>query len=176
MDLHTVAPPTHGSPDHSQQALLERIDARLARLEQLAARAATAAETAPAVVATVTDTFDNIVTQLAADGVDVDERMRALLRLLERATAPQPAATLEALLDSALLGARARVAIAQLSAALTTTDGVAPCVGLWGAIRALGDADIQRALGLVVSLAKQLGRALAAHQSPKQLPAHASGV
>jgi uncharacterized protein YjgD (DUF1641 family) len=230
---------TNGASDKSMQALMERLDLRLARLEDAVARLDGLARGAPALVATVADVVDGIAARLGDRGVDMDERVRAVtrltervtsaaslhaiealvdrlgtfesalrladhvpgsiatitdivdelaarladegtdvdarvqtaVRLLERLTAPRTSAALETLLDSGALDERALGALARLAEALGAAgETAAPAVGAWGAFRALGDPDIQRALGFLLAIAKELGRALAIPLSPKQLP------
>ena len=161
MNQTTVASQTNGTPDHSLLSLLERIDARLSRLENVAARADAAANSAPALIATVVDSLDGLASRLASEGVDVDQRMRGMLRVIERLTAPRTAAAIEALLDSAMFDERPRDL---------------PSLGFWGVMRALGDPDVQRTLGLLFTVAKEVGRSLATSKPLAQLPTHASGV
>ena len=227
---------TNGASDRSMQALLERIDLRLARLEDAVARLDGVARGAPALIATVvdgmaarlgdrgvdvdervravtrltervtsqaslraiealvdrlgtfesalrladhvpgsiatiTDIVDGLAARLSEEGIDVDARVQTGLRLLQRLTAPRTSAALEALLDSAMLDERALGALARLAEALGAAgETAAPSVGAWGAFRALGDPDIQRAVGFLLTIAKELGRALAMPLPTQQLP------
>jgi uncharacterized protein YjgD (DUF1641 family) len=86
----------------NQQALLERIDARLeridARLAQLDARLAKLdplLDAAPGLLALAGDSFDEFARELG----DLDERLRGLLAVLERASRPETLAKLEAAVD-----------------------------------------------------------------------------
>jgi uncharacterized protein YjgD (DUF1641 family) len=77
--------------------LLDRIDA----LESAVVRLTDVVEQAPAVVETVTNVADDTVRRAAQRGVDVDERVRASLLLLERLSDPQMVAALNHLMDLA---------------------------------------------------------------------------
>jgi hypothetical protein len=145
-------------------AALERIEQRLAAVERVALTLApTAALTAtlPGAVAMLADTFDGVAARLGEAGVDLDERMRSVLRAIEVATAPRAVAGLTSLVESKALEPTSLAVISQLAAALAH-PGATPPVGLWGAMRALGDADVQRALGFLLAVARQFGKNLAA--------------
>ena len=75
--------------------LLESIEARLQRLE---ARLAPL-DAVPDVVATGVNVFDSNVARLQDEGIDLDERLRALMPTLERLTRPETLATLQAATD-----------------------------------------------------------------------------
>jgi hypothetical protein len=128
-------------------AALERIERRLARLESSVERVDSLARGAPALIATVADTFDQVAQRAAEAGIDVDERGRAVLSLLERISRAEAVSALHGLLDSGL--------------------GTPQPVGLWGAYRALKEPDVQCALGFFLDVTRRLGASL----STKQLPA-----
>ncbi|HRC54662.1 MAG TPA: DUF1641 domain-containing protein [Kofleriaceae bacterium] len=145
-------------------AALERIERRLAAVERVALTAAPAAQltsTLPGAVAMLVDTFDGIAAKLGDAGVDLDERMRSVVRALEVATAPRAVDGLASLVESKLLEPTALAAVSQLAAALAD-PGATPSVGAWGALRALRDPDVQRALGFLLAVARQFGKNLAA--------------
>lgn len=176
MNNPAITAQASGNQDPSLSALLERIDLRLARLEAAAASIDAIARGAPGVVATLTDAFDAHAAHLAQGGADVDERVRAMVQLAVRLTAPATVAAMEMVLDSGLLEPRALDSLGRVAQALASTGQTAPApVGAWGALRALGDPDIQRALGLVLAIAKQLGRSLASPSVAPQLPPPAQG-
>lgn len=77
---------------------LARIERRLDRVEALAARAKTGAEGA---LATVTDAVDGWMGELEGRGVYVDERVKTILRLVERATEPDVLEAVQGLLEMA---------------------------------------------------------------------------
>lgn len=109
-------------------ALLQRIDERLARVEHAATRAEAAARGAPAMVATAVDTLDALAARAQAGGVDLDERLAGVLRLVERLTDPRTERALERLLAAAPLLERA-ISVAEqapglLAAAVDTADSL----------------------------------------------------
>ncbi len=187
--LHTTR---NGSgSDAAIIAALERIERRLARLESSVERVDSLARSAPALIATATDTFDRVAQRAAEAGIDVDERARTALTLLERLTAPEVAGPLTALLEHADT-LRAAVDLLQqaphlLATAMDAADGVAsrlavlsnlakalPCdpsrtpkpVGPWRAYRALKEPDVQRALGFLLDVTRRLGACLSTQQLP----------
>lgn len=136
-------------------------------------RALAAAESAPHAIAMATDTIDDLCERAYGAGVDVDARGRNLLIALEKLTSPAALAVLTDLLDrvdviGGLLGSGildpAPVAIvSRAGAALAESGGEEPRgVGPWGALRALSDPDVQRAVGFGLRFAKRFGCALAA--------------
>jgi hypothetical protein len=158
------------SPEPSVVAALERIEQRLARLEGAVAQLDTLARTAPGVLATVTDTLDHTAARLAESGIDVDERMRTSLRLLERLTAPRAASAFETLLGSSLVDERVVGALGKVAAALAAeADHEPAAVGPWGVFRSLGDSDVQHAVGFLLAIAKRLGASFA-QPAPHELP------
>lgn len=92
---HHFGGPSSSRARPSQAELLERIDARLERIEGRLAQLDPLLDAAPGLLATLGDGFDEFATELG----DLDERVRAALRLLERVTRPQTLAQLEAGLD-----------------------------------------------------------------------------
>jgi hypothetical protein len=198
-----------------QAELLERIDARLERIEARLAKLDPLLDAAPGLVAILGDTFDEAARELG----DLDDRLRAALALLERATRPNTLAQLEAgfeLLESApgliaILGdtfdefARAAAArgleleriVPELGRALESVLGLltheqiqellesdlllpsaievlstaarslaaasqAPVtkVGLFGALGALRQPEVQRALGFTLDIARRFGTSI----------------
>lgn len=85
------------APDDRILAALARIEARLDRVEQCLARTDALAGSVPATLAAVTDTIDEHIAQLTNHGVDVDDRIRRLVRLVEPLTRPE---TIDALRQS----------------------------------------------------------------------------
>ncbi len=148
-------------------------------------RALELAPMAPAAVATAMDSLDGAVSRARAAGVDLDERAGLLLRALERLTSPEALELLgvvlgrldavRSLLESGVLDPAATRAVGTAGAALarTAAEPVTPGPGAFGALLALGDADVRTAVGFGLRFAKNLGRSLAgAHGA---LPARADG-
>lgn len=134
------------------------------------------AENAPGLVATFVDVVDEAMAEAGAQGLElaqvVDNARRLLLGLLRLTTSPE----LRALLDSGMLDPRALESLGQVASALVRArQGAAAPVGMLGALRALGNPDVQRALGLVLQVAANFGRALGepepASPSPQRLTA-----
>ena len=89
----TPAPPPGAGPEEVLARILDRLEwltARVERLEPLL-------EQAPAALAVVTDAVDEAVGRAAERGVDVDARLRDLLRLAGTLTAPEVVRALTAL-------------------------------------------------------------------------------
>ena len=84
-----------GNASSDLAAVLARLDARLERLERGLAPITTFAEQAPALAATVGDIVDERAAQLG----DVEERVGALVDLVERLTRPQTLASLRKVVD-----------------------------------------------------------------------------
>jgi hypothetical protein len=158
--------------------LLERIDARLARLEAQVARVEGAAGELPHVVATLADTFDSTVARLGERGIDVDARLHDALGLLERLTAPETMhaaqallAHLQAIADLAASGVLDREPLHVISEAgralAQASRHEPPRVGAFGALRALGDPDVQRALGFLLEVARGVGKSMATAPAPQ---------
>ncbi len=152
----------HPDPTSALLAALERIERRLDAVERVAvtlAPTAQLAQTLPGAVAMLADTFDSLAAQLGEAGVDLDERMRSVVRAVEVATAPRAVSGLAALVESKLLEPTSLATVSQLAAALAD-HGEAKAVGPWGALRALRDPDVQRALGFLLAVARQFGKNL----------------
>jgi hypothetical protein len=77
--------------------VLARIEARLTAIETKIDSVWKASAMVPDIVATVTDSVDGAIQSMQQRGIDVDERMRALLSLLERLTEPNTLRALESL-------------------------------------------------------------------------------
>jgi hypothetical protein len=153
--------------DAAVLAALERIERRLARLEMSVERVEAVARGAPSLVATVADTFDGFAQRAAEAGIDVDERGRAVLSLLERLSRAEAVSAVQGLLDSGLFAPDAIAVLANLAKALPSDESQMPQpVGPWGAYRALKEPDVQRALGFFLDAARHLGASLSAKQPP----------
>lgn len=209
-------PPTQAQLLERIDARLERIEARLAKLDPLLGPLLDAA---PGALAMLGDTFDEFSNDLG----DLDERLRAGLRLLERVTRPQTLAQLEAaielldampgavamlgdsfdelareaaargvplerivpelgrtiavlldlltqeqiqqLLSSDLLLPNAIEALATAARALAVAQysGTEP-LGLFGALAAMREPEVQRALGFALDVARRFGTNLSHHK------------
>jgi uncharacterized protein YjgD (DUF1641 family) len=138
------------------------------------------AEQAPAAVGMAVDTIDALCERTAAAGIDVDSRARNLLVALEKLTSPAALRVLQDLLDrvdvvegllaSGILDPAPVAIVSRAGQALAFTGRESPPpVGAWGALRALKDADIQRAMGFALRFAQRFGQSLGEASSPRAL-------
>lgn len=174
--MHELTPTKLGS-----EAALDRLERRLARIERTLERFEEATRAAPNAVGAAVDTLDGFAAGLAARGIDVDERLRVLSRVAERLTAPEALETLEAALDrlhglktllaSGVLDPAPVAVIAKAAQSLAIAGGeAAPRVGAFGALRAMGQPDVQRAVGFLLRVAQLLGAALEGPRAVALLP------
>jgi len=137
---------------------LEHILARLDALDEATRLLAQAVRDGPALAGALVDELDRFARR---EDVDLDaattNALAALQRLLYLAQSPAFAALLDALQPDTLdLAAKTARALQETYAERDAVRGV----GLWGFLRALGNADVKRALGFFVAVLKRLGRAL----------------
>lgn len=136
------------------------------------------AESGPKLVGAIVDTADSLAERAHGMGIDIDDRLRVLARVLERLTAPEALAAVEALLAkvdslkavlaSGILDPTALATVATAGDALAKAANAAPApMGLWTAFRASGDPEVQTALGFLVRFAHAFGADL--REPPKQL-------
>jgi hypothetical protein len=157
---------------HDAAALLERITApdtmralqtlvdRLPQLEQLL----TLADQAPGFVAMGVDTMDELMRDLQRRGVDVETGLlngaSAALRFGAH-IGPEQVNAIESVLTSGMLDPNVVTLIGRMGASLATAADAAPePVGLFGALRALREPHVQKALGLLLTFAAEFGRHL----------------
>jgi uncharacterized protein YjgD (DUF1641 family) len=133
--------------------------------------AADAIEGLPGLVATVGDTVDQHLGALTDRGIDIDQRVRDLLALTERATRPEAVmamghlidklSVLETLANSAVLEPHAVALVGQAGRAMVQTrEEDPPPAGLFAALSAIGRPDIQRALGFLLRFGERFGAGL----------------
>jgi hypothetical protein len=89
--------PSSSTTHPTIEEVLARIEARLTAIETKIDSVWKASAMVPDIVATVTDSVDGAIQSMQQRGIDVDERMRALLSLLERLTEPNTLRALESL-------------------------------------------------------------------------------
>lgn len=161
--------------------LVERLTAP--KTAQMLERVLELAEQAPAAVAMAVDTIDALSARAAAAGIDVDSRAKNLLVALEKLTSPSALRVLQDLLDrvdvvegllaSGILDPAPVAVVSRVGQALAFTGRESPpSVGAWGALRALKDADIQRAIGFALRFAQRFGHSLREDPSPPALTAN----
>ncbi len=139
------------SPDPTTPILaaLERIDARLTALEHRLA----GLEQIPNAVATLVDTLDSAVARLSAQGIEVDDRMKNTLKLLEKLTEPSTFAAIENVM------ARLPQLDNQLKALDQAPATLAMLVDIgdgWASRLAAKGVDIDRRLSLFAEAAERL--------------------
>lgn len=158
------------APDPREDRLLEtlqRLERRVEHLDDAVRRLEGATAQIPAVVATVTDIVDGLIERLGARGIDVDDRMRALLRAADHLTSPRALDALASVLSSEILAHQTTEVIGRIGRAIVTAEHEARPVGVWGLVRALRDPEIQRAAGFLIAMARRFGEEL---ESVPQLP------
>ena len=135
-------------------ALADKLTApeMVARLDHLLALA----DQAPGMAAMVGDIVDESYRTAAANGIDIEERLREALGLAERLTAPEMIVSLKALTAPGTVVFLGHTVTALAEAQATP----APKVGLWGMLRALNDPDRQTAIGFLLNFAKLIGQRL----------------
>ena len=127
------------------------------------------AQQGPALVAVLMDSFDEAMRTANDKGIDVE---RGLLNGAEAALRfgatmdAEKVRELDALLKSGILAPSTLRIIGELGRALTETAAAPPATaGVLGLVKALGQPDVQRALGFLVTFAERFGRRL------RELPA-----
>jgi len=122
------------------------------------------AQQSPAFVAVLMDSFDEAMRMAHDSGIDVE---RGLLNGAEAALRfgammdAEKVRELNALLNSGVLAPGTLAIVGELGHALTDTAAAPPVdVGPVGLLKALGQPDVQRALGFLVTFAERFGRRL----------------
>ncbi|MCA9616104.1 MAG: DUF1641 domain-containing protein [Sandaracinus sp.] len=119
------------------------------------------AESAPNLVATAVDVFDEVMAEASREGLDlthlVDDSKRLAMGLLRLTTSPE----LRALMTSGMLDPRALTTLGSVARTVVEANETEPPkVGMFGAVRALGNDDVQRAVGFLLRVAGGFGRSL----------------
>lgn len=151
--------------------ILEQAAQQTERLEAVAA----AVSGLPGVVGAVGDTVDQHLGALTDRGVDLDQRVRDLLALTERATRPESVramsqlidklSVLETLASSAVLEPHVVALVGQAGRAMVQTrEENPPPAGIFAALSAAGRPDVQRAIGFLLRFGERFGEGL--HQKP----------
>ena len=161
-------PTTESEPAATLQTIEERTRAIAEVAEGLRPLIALAQQ-APAFVAVLIDSFDEAVRTAIDKGIDVERGVlngaEAALRFGATMDA-EKVRELDALLKSGVLAPGTLRIIGELGRALTETAAApAATSGLFGLLKALGQPDVQRALGFLVTFAERFGRRL------RELPA-----
>ena len=124
------------------------------------------AEAAPHAIAGITDTIDHALVKLIDDGLDVDERLRSLLRAVEVLTLAERSGdasrAIHTLLDAGVLDERAVSVIGFAAEALAQSHAQpAQPAGVFTLITALRDPDVSRAVAFGLAFARRFGARLA---------------
>lgn len=143
-------------------AAIERLDRRVAHMEAAISRLEGAAARIPAVVATTVDVLDGVVERLAARGIDVEDRLRALLEAADHLTSPRALDALASVLASDIMAHQTTEVIGRMGRAIVAAEHEARPVGTWGMLRALRDPEVQRAAGFLIAMARRFGEELEA--------------
>jgi hypothetical protein len=139
---------------------IERLERRIEHMDEAVRRLEGAAGQVPVVVATVTDIVDGVIARLAANGFDVDERMRALLQAADQLTSPRALDALTSVLQSEIMAHQTTEVIGRVGRAIVHAEHEAKPVGVWGLMRALRDPEVQRAAGFMIAMARRFGEEL----------------
>ena len=141
-------------------ALTERLTdpATLASLNQLLDMA----EQGPGMVAMIGDMVDETAVSL-----DLESRLQAGLSIAEKATQPETLNKLDEMFDilleaeAGVLNPKAvRTVGAMAQALVSSQQEKPPKLGIFGLMKAMGDPEIQTALGFMINFAKHFGRRL----------------
>lgn len=177
---------------HTLSVILQKVEGIERRLEALDP----VMEQAPGMISVATDTLDDMYALMHRSGVNMEERIKQALVLLERLSQPKVMNSLNNLLDNLdlleglvlqapgmtalmvdtvddLIGNAAangvNLEIIARNGMKTVQDSLAAVEkarkekppGVFGMLRSLSDPDVQRALNVALSLAKNTGMALA---------------
>jgi len=147
----------------SLNAVNARLDSMAEVLDALRPLVALAGQ-APGLVAMAGDSFDEIMQTASDSGIDVERGLLngagAALRF-GATMDPEKVRAIEALFNSGVLGPAALRTVGDLAQAMVDTASAPPSsVGAMGLMKALGQPDVQRALGFLVTFAEHFGRRL----------------
>jgi hypothetical protein len=154
-----AVPSDGGSPD--TRAALTRLNSLATRLEHaldVLEPTIALAQQAPLMIATAVDTFDALVAEGREHGIDVDQRLRDGLRMLERLSAPDTMRALNTLLDRLPTLAALAPLVDDAPALLDNARRTTRPLGLLGTLGALREPNVQAAVGLAVSTARLVGQ------------------
>jgi uncharacterized protein YjgD (DUF1641 family) len=161
----------------------ETVEALLALTDRLdtVAQSLELADQLPGIAAGVVDTLDGIAASLDARGIRIDERAGLLLTAAEKLTDPAIIGLLQkvlersddlgrlvdTLLESGIFEEHAVRVVGISGQALADTKLAQPApVGAFGALRAMGEPEVQRALGFALQFARSFGRLTATGKQP----------
>jgi uncharacterized protein YjgD (DUF1641 family) len=167
-----VRTPEPAIDDASVAAIVQSIEERtqtIAAMSDALRPLLALAPQAPALIAVLMDSFDEAMRMAHDKGIDVE---RGVLNGAEAALRfgvtmdTERVRELDALLNSGVLAPGTLRVVGELGRALTDTAASPPAtLGVVGLLKALGQPDVQRALGFLVTFAEHFGRRL------RELPA-----
>jgi hypothetical protein len=157
-------PPTASEPAVATLQTIEERTRAIAGVAEALRPLIALAQQAPAFIAVALDSFDEAMQTAYGKGLDVE---RGLLNGAEAALRfgatmdAERVRELDALLKSGVLEPSTLRVVGELGRALTETAAApAATPGVLGLLKALGQPDVQRALGFLVTFAEQFGRRL----------------
>jgi uncharacterized protein YjgD (DUF1641 family) len=150
-------------------AALSDLGARVSRLEADVAKMSAVAQEAGPAISMAVDSVDDLLARHFGSGIEVEERVRVLVRTVERVSRPQALKTLETLiehmdvlqrlLDSGAFAPGAVDVVSRAGLAVRDANAEAPsAVGLWGLLTAFNEPDVRRAAGFGVRFLRRFGR------------------
>ncbi|MEY3212384.1 MAG: hypothetical protein RIT28_2865 [Pseudomonadota bacterium] len=163
----------------SRPALIQLLERVADRADALGA-AVGLAEAAPLALAGVTDTIDQAMIRLIDQGLDVDERLRSMVRAAEVLTRPEllnlatalaersgdASRAVHTLLDAGVLDEPAVSVIGFAAEALAQSHAhPAEPAGVFTLLQALRDPDVSRAVAFGLAFARRFGARLATSHS-----------
>ena len=162
-----IAAATHTEEQVSAGATLQALEQRtraIAEVLQGLRPLIGFAQQTPAFAAVLMDSFDEAVRSASDRGIDLERGLlngaEAALRLGATMDA-EKVRDLDALLKSGVLAPGTLRIVGEIGRALTETGAAPPSsAGVLGLLRALGQPDVQRALGFAVTFAERFGRRL----------------
>lgn len=130
-------------------AVLEKLGSgpALRLLERLLA----ISEQAPAVVASVADAVDGLAARAMSGGIDWDERLRLLARILQQLTEPKALRLVASIVEQ----------MPSAPSSVNVPSSGDASVGPLGMLRALNEPEVRRSMGFALGVARRFGALLA---------------
>ena len=157
----------HTVDNASVAAILQTLEERTRAVSEVTERLGPLiafADQAPALVAVLMDSFDEAMRNARDSGIDVERGLLNGAAAAVRFGAIMDAdkvRELDSLLKTGVLAPGTLRIISELGRAVTETAAAPPVDrGIVGLLRALGQPDVQRALGFLVTVAERFGRRL----------------
>jgi uncharacterized protein YjgD (DUF1641 family) len=165
---------TYGEPDARLQqatALVERLT-RPETLEMLQ-QALDVAESMPGMMAAAVDAVDELAAQAAARGVDLETLMHQLVDTAQGMTRLATSPEVQQLLESDMMSKGALTALSSAARALAVAreDDGPTKVGIFGAMGAMRDPDVQKAVAFGLRFARGFGQNCDALNANRKLTA-----